>query len=371
MITTPSWLSIPTAGSTASISTTGLNMSNLYTPGNLLPAEHLNYFLNGTTNNGNVSEQAVKDILTELQNNVTATGLALDPTDFYQSVKADIIRKNTVGQLLWFETPQTPVIYSAAQSTTNPSNPQYNPVIARWDADHDVTSTQAPDLVTAYRAVLASINVLGTPTASWTSAVGSTSTVISFASNNANLALLNLLVNEATANGYIATQTVGAAAVYSGTAQRCIRVAGTDYPITGASVGGLSITCGGGGLPTGSQTITLPTYCISGSTTSVRLPRLSGMVGIVAYDYDGVYVPGWRKLDIMQGHYHTTLSGSFLQAVGSGGSNTSAAGTTVSIGATTGAAVTDGANGTPRTGKNTNPWAYGLLPYTWAGRLLA
>ena len=103
MITTPTWLSIPTAGGTASISTTGLNMSSLYLPNTLLPAEHLNYFLNGFSNNSNVSETAMQNVLLEMQNLVTGIGFTLDPTDNTQLEKADIARKHTVGELVWFE----------------------------------------------------------------------------------------------------------------------------------------------------------------------------------------------------------------------------------------------------------------------------
>jgi len=368
MITTPTWLSIPTAGGTASISTTGLNMSSLYLPNTLLPAEHLNYFLNGFSNNSNVSETAMQNVLLEMQNLVTGVGFTLDPTDNTQLEKADIARKHTVGELVWFEIAQTPVIYSAAKSTTNPGNPAYNPLIARWDADHDITSAQAPDLVTAYRGEFAKINVSGTPINSWTSLVGSTSTTISLASNPNNLALLNLIVNEGNANGYIATQNVLAGAVYTGTAQRCITVGGTDCPITNASVGGLTISVTG--APTGVQTITLPTYRIAGSSTSIRLPRLSGMAGLVAYDYDGVYVSGWRKLDQGQGHWHE-LWGQANSSGGGGNNNPTVASPSLLTNQVVRTATSDGTNGTPRVGKNTNPWAIGLLAYTWASRLLA
>jgi len=199
--------------------------------------------------------------------------------------------------------------------------------------------------------------------------VGSTSTTIFLASNTNNLALVNLIVNEGNANGYIATQNVLAGAVYTGTAQRCITVGGTDCPITGANIGAMTISVTG--APTGVQTITLPTYRIAGSSTSIRLPRLSGMAGLVAYDYDGVYVSGWRRLDTMQGHYHSPLTGAnFL--VNSGSVAQAGTGFSANNVASTGSPITDGTNGTPRSNsKNTNPWAIGLLAYTWASRLLA
>lgn len=263
-----------------------------------------------------------------------------------------------VGEMVNTEVPLTPVIWGGNPDT-------YLPVIKRWDADHDVTSTQAPDLVTAYRAATASINVAGAAIASWTGTVsGST---ITFASNAANLALLNLLVNEATANGYIQTQTAGAAALFTGTAQRCINVAGTDYAITAASVGGLTVTVSG--TPTsGSQTCILYPYRIAGSTTSVRLPRLSGFVGVAQYDYDGNFVAGFRKMDQMQGHthgfgYNVGTSGATGLVIG--GSNSNLGSSAV------GNPSPDGTNGTLRTGKTTDSRTYALYPHTWACRLLA
>ena len=76
MVPLPTWLSIPTAGATASISTTGLNMSSLYVPNTLLPAEHMNYFLNGFSNNGNVSETALSNVISEMLTILTAASIS-------------------------------------------------------------------------------------------------------------------------------------------------------------------------------------------------------------------------------------------------------------------------------------------------------
>ncbi len=366
MINTPTWATMQNLGSTATKNVTGLDQANLYAPGALLPAEHYNQFTYWFSNNGNTSQTAVQALITEAQNNITSVGFALDPTDYYQSEKANIARSHKIGELVTSEIQQTAVIYSAARSTTNPGFPTYNPVIARWDTDHDVTSAQAPDLVTAYRAETAKINVAGVSYTSWTGTVAGS--VITFASNNQNLALLNLITEEATANGYIATQTAGAAAVYTGTAQRCINVAGTDYAITASSVGGLTITVSG--TPTsGSQTCIVYPYRIAGSSTSIRLPRLSGFVGVTSYDYDGIIVNGFRKMDRYQGHYMDQPAGGQFLIGGVGGVPSGAGGNGAA--STTGASVTDGTNGPPRVGKTTDPRTYGVYTYTWASRLLA
>jgi len=359
MITTPTWQTMPNLGSTATKNVTGLDQANLYAPGALLPAEHYNQFTYWFSNNGNTTQTAFTSTLSEMQNSVTATGQALAPADNYQMIKTMIAVSHQVGELIQSEVEQTPAIWTSGSAT-------YNPVIARWDADHDVTTAQAPDLVTKYRAQVAKINVAGASTSSWTGTVAAS--VITFASNTANLALLNMINEEATANGYIATQTAGAAAVFTGTAQRCINVAGTDYAITNCSVGGLTITVSG--TPTsGSQTCIVYPYRIAGTPGSVRLPRLSGFIGVTAYDYDGVIVGGFRKMDRTQGHYHgNPAAGQFI--IGGIGGVPSGAGGNGAVNAT-GAPVTDGTNGTPRTGKTSDPRTYGTYTYSWAGRLLA
>lgn len=75
MTNLPTWLTIPTAGGSASINTAGLNMSTLYSPNDLVPAEHLNYFLNGFSNNGNVSETALANVISELVTILTAASI--------------------------------------------------------------------------------------------------------------------------------------------------------------------------------------------------------------------------------------------------------------------------------------------------------
>lgn len=367
MIATPTWATIPALGSTASKNITGLDTSALYSAGNLFPAEHLNQFTYWFSNNNNVSQTAVTAILTENQNAVTATGQALAPADNYQLVKTIIALSHPVGELINTEIPLTPAIWTSGSAT-------YLPVIKRWDADHDVTSAQAPDLVTAYRAVKAVINVSGTPygdATPWTGTVsGST---ITFATNVQNLAMLTLIANEAAANGYIATQNESYSPVFTGTAQRCINVNGTDYAITGVNTVGYTLTVSGSPT-TGSQTCILYPYRIAGSTTSVRLPRLSGFVGVSAYDYDGQLVAGFRKMDQMQGHWHDFLLSSSSTGVASVSTSLSGNGSpsvTSNGYATPGNPRSDGTNGTPRAGKTTDPRTYALYPHTWAGRLLA
>jgi hypothetical protein len=307
----------------------------------------------------------------EISNIITDAGFTPDVADFYQLEKAFIAKRHAIGETVDSEIELTPVIYSAARSTAHPSYPEYLPLIKRYDADHDVTSTMAPDLVTAYRAEVAKIRVGGTVYNSWTGTVsGST---ITFATNAQNLALINLYANEAAANGFIQAQSATFSPLYTGTAQRCLRVNGVDYAVTSTSTGAYSITVSGTPA-SGSQTCQAPTYCIAGSTTSVRLPRISGFVGVTTQDYDGEVVAGWRRPWRIQGHFHGVVAPDAIY-------NTLASGTqygehfpadrAASNQFTATAPISDGVNGTPRTGKTTDPRTYGKYTYTHAGRLLA
>jgi hypothetical protein len=105
------------------------------------------------------------------------------------------------------------------------------------------------------------------------------------------------------------------------------------------------------------------------------LPRISGFVGVVAQDYDGEINAGWRRLDRLQGHWHSASysSNTIGGAIGRMNNNnvnsyTAMASNNVD---TVRDATTDGTNGTPRTGKTTDPRTYGQYVYTHAGALLA
>lgn len=301
----------------------------------------------------------------ELCHLIESVGWSLDGTDQYQLLRSVIAQRYEVGKVIDLPYKKTPVTVAGSKSTTNPSNPDYWPAIDVTDADHDVPSTQAPDLVTELRAYAAT--VLGS--ASFTATVSGS--VLTFANTSANNALIRAVLNDALVQRWFSSSQSatfeGSGGDFSG--GRCINVAGTDFAITAVSVGSRTITVTGSPT-TGSQTVIFYPFRIAGSTTSVRLHRLSGFVPVAAGDSDGVEIAGMRHMDAGQGHYHQPLFGSFMQAVGSGGTNTSSGGTIVQNSSTTAGPITDGTNGTPRTGKTTNPRSHARHTYYWAGRLL-
>lgn len=305
----------------------------------------------------------------ELCNLVEGAGLTLDGTDQYQVLRAQIALRREVGAPFESEIKLTPVTVAASKSSTNPSYPNYLPIIDRTDADHDVTSSQAPPLVTAFRAYAA--EVLGS--ASFTATVSGS--VLTFADTTANNALLRALNEDALVQRWLSSSQ---SPTYAGSGGdfsnwRCINVAGTDFAMTAISTGSRTITVTGSPA-TGSQTVIFYPYRIAGSATSVRLHRLSGFVPVSSGDSDGVEISGLRHMDQGQGHYHEIYSATNTQAAGANpgfaaNSNGSIAGT----GSLTyvKSPITDGTNGTPRTGKTTNPRSHSRYTYTWAGILLA
>lgn len=250
----------------------------------------------------------------------------------------------------------------------NKSASEIFPAIPR-NVDNDLSATNWPLLVPLLRAEKA--NVLGVTD----HAVTVSGSVVTFPSTTAAKALLQLLVNDAIVSNY---QYQGEPASFTGGTkfdvsgkQRCLNVAGTDYVITAVDLVGYTVTVSG--TPTtGSQTACVYTYRIAGSTTTARLRKMSGFVGVVAGDAGGEVVGGFFKMDRGQGHNHQVDGGSVLQAM-QGNNEPLVAGTTHQgyfYGSVL-SPVTDNVNGTPRTGKTTDPRSYGQYAYTWGGKYVA
>lgn len=306
------------------------------------------------------------NIQEEICNVIEAVGWSLDSTDKYQMLRSNIALSHQIGDLIMPEIKLTPITVAASKSTTNPGFPLYLPIIDRTDADHDVASTQAPDLVTVYRAYAA--NVVGS--ASFTATVAGS--VLTFANTTANNALLKAISEDALVQRWLSS---GQSATYAASNEdfsngRCINVAGTDFAMNAINIGARTITVTG--TPTaGSQTVIFYPYRIAGSTTSVRLHRLSGFVPVASGDADGVEIDGMRHMDAGQGHRHAPLSAVDFWGFTSTGTSSSRPGSGASQSdPTTGNPTNDGTNGTPRTGKNTNPRSHARHVYTWVSRLL-
>lgn len=297
---------------------------------------------------------------------IEGAGFTLDGADQYQLEKASIASGKEVGEIFDLMLNRTPIPYASARSTAHPSYPRYFPAIPRWDADRDILSTSAPDLVTALRAEKAMYK--GVTDFSVTVS-GSTVTF----SGASGIALVLSVLNDAKcSNWFNLGQTAASPAAgdfATASTLRCINIAGTDYPIVGAVPGtpALAVT---GTPPSGTQTAILYPYRVAGYTDRIRLHRIAGMVKVAGGDADGEYGAGMRVMDAGQGHRHVSLHTNFATGTVLGNSSASSNNQGTYSDPTTGDSTTDGTNGTPRTGKNTNPRAHSTYTYTWAARLL-
>lgn len=282
----------------------------------------------------------------EIISPIEGLGLTLDGTKQNQLHKAIVGLSHVVGETLYMEFEKTAA--------------EFFPAVPR-NVNIDISLTNYPLLVPALRAI--KTNILGTTDF----AVTVSGSVVTIPDTAAGNKLINLLQAEALAAGYLnQSQPANFTADYStSTTQRCINVGGTDYAISSVTVVSRTITVSGTPA-SGTQTACIYTYRVAGSVTTARLLKISGFVGVAAGDVDGEVIGGWRKMDRGQGHIHYVIANSYSMS-GSG----TAYGLTTAGAEIPQAVVTypkpDGSNGSPRTGKTSDPRTYGQYVYTWAG----
>jgi len=246
------------------------------------------------------------------------------------------------------------------------------PAVKR-NVNQDITEANWPLLVPKLRAVKAS--VLGVTD----HAANVAASVVTMPNNAASNALIALLVNDAVVSNYINTSEpanfAGGADYATAATRRLLNVAGTDYAITGINATLREITVDG--VPTaGAQTAICYTYRVAGAATTARLLRIAGFVGVAAGDAGGEVVGGFRKMDREQGHelgitdsldsFESQASGSINNAGGNRGMILTNAPGDGRVRARK--FYSDGTNGTPRTGKTTDPRTAGQYAYTWGGQ---
>lgn len=281
----------------------------------------------------------------EICHPIELLGVSLSGTDSYQLEKSIIGLSKPVGEMFFSAFDETPVAWGSARNDTNPSNPRYLPVVKLFDDDHVLDVANYPLLVPKLRAKKTQVwNGSAYVTDLSVTVAGSVATFSGTAGTNLLAAWAEeVLVHGGYTNGWI------------------LNIAGTDYVVANVNSGGMTATVTGTPA-SGSQTAIVYQHRISGSTTTARVYKSSGRV---LMSPDGVtYVPGARRRDRMQGHEHSRD-----HANGNLGSSAKPAGGTTATGMTwqTTAIVTDGTNGTPRTGSTTDPnMTVGYL-YMWAG----
>lgn len=283
------------------------------------------------------------------------TGYALY-TDKYLLRKKEIAVSMPVGMTIFSSMKLVPTAFSAAKSTANPSYPEYAPYIDR-SAQQDLSLATWPKL-----APLRDVKAMN---ADFTVTVTGSSVVLP--NTAAGIAMMKNIIQDAGVSGWLNTnQTVDAAADYTtATTQRCINIAGTDYAITSATLGTRTLTVTGTPAA-GSQTACFYTYRVAGST-NVRMHKLTGFVPVAEGDSDAEVMGGWRRMWRMQGHGHII---NYSINPGSSGVTLPLGGDFYSTSSGTDPVKNpspDGTNGTPLTGKTTDPRTMGQYVYTFAG----
>jgi hypothetical protein len=154
---------------------------------------------------------------------------------------------------------------------------------------------------------------------------------------------------------------------------RSITVAGTEFPITNINTSTRVITVTG--TPSaGSQTVEFYNYRITGSSTTARLFEIKGRGFIAPNDSSGRHQNGLRVRDRFQGHYHALhyfQNNNSADAAGVTGVDLiRSAPSTIDNDRVRGS-VTDGTNGTPRTGSTTHGAGVSAHLYIWARSYIA
>lgn len=254
-----------------------------------------------------------------------------------------------VGELFWLDEFKNTQVYNIA----NPID-DYFPAICLSTIASSVIIDVAnwPQLVPHLRAKTLKYQAgLVSEVDNWSVTVaGSDITFPDIASANAMLA--SLVEDQLFAGGY--------------TNWRTVNIDGSDFAITNIDLVTRIVTVTG--APTsGAQTARFYENRIAGSTTTARLYAANGLSLVGSGDSDSELVPGLRVRNRFQGHWHRIYRSA---TAGAGGASTEPSAISGAFDTDTAVTipVTDGVNGTPRTGKTTRPDQIAGYLYIWGGR---
>jgi hypothetical protein len=216
-----------------------------------------------------------------------------------------------------------------------------NPIVKLWDSDHILDVANYPRLVPLYRAEKVK---------AWSGSVYVTDHSVTVAGS--------VITGSGTAWDNMLAALVEDVAVHGGyTGYRPANIAGVDFEISNISTVAHTITVTGSPA-TGAQTCIVYARRIAGSNTTARTYKDSGRVTM---SQDGVLrVAGLRRRFHMQGHRHQVVRFGGAYNLGSGTPYVNDAGTS-------GDPITDGTNGTPITGPETEPNSATVYRTIWAG----
>ena len=303
--------------------------------------------------------------------------LITDGTEYVEIEQSGASKKTTVQNIVYSGLPVGMLVMSEFDESTSATWP----AVPR-NVDIDIAPANYPLLATKLYNVKASI--IGT--SDFTGVISSVNTTLSLftlVTSTAATALCTLLTEDAKVSNWMNQGEIATAAetvdFVTSSTSRCINVGGTDYPIyPSTTASAISVTSGTiifeGKPSAGTAIAAVYTYRIPGSTT-VRLRKIAGFVGVAAGDAGGEVVGGFRKMDRGQGHYHKYVwqsDGSLVDSITTYSSANGVRGVASFTaggfdGFSIGPSRSDNANGTSRTGKTTDPRTAGQYAYTWAG----
>ena len=203
---------------------------------------------------------------------------------------------------------------------------------------------------------------------------------ITFPNTTEANALLTAIQNEATVAAYVnggeIANFTGGTDYATAATQQSVNVAGTDYVVTGLTLVSRIMTVTG--TPTaGTQTAIFYAHRKAGSSTTAYVTKIGGFIPAPVGDAGLEIIVGKRKMDRSQNYLNDIgsnegVDGVFTANTYGTGPSANGRSITTTVAATnarvvTKNSITDGINGTPRTGKTTDPRTIARCFFNWAG----
>lgn len=308
------------------------------------------------------------NIQEEICNPILTGGAALDGNDQHQLEKSIIALSRQVGELILTDVKLTPKGYAGA------TGEDYCPVIPRHDADHDIDDTVVPQSIID-KLNNVKWNLSGVEDFNCT--VSGTSIIVE--SSSIGNALVAALVHQGMVNRWYnsgeSQDYENDGALYSGSRAFCLTIASVNYEIT--NVNAISNTITVSEEPgDGSKVFSIYPHRIGGQQKKARFRRISGEVLTSSGDISNQILIAGHLMDCLQNHRHTPIAISYTAQRLAGDSSSTEhnwvtwlPNTSYTLFSTGGA---ESYNAGPiRTGKNTNPRAYGVNVYTHLRYLLS
>lgn len=305
----------------------------------------------------------------ELVNAVEAAGLVLDGTGVLDDQLAEAMQKliaecsKLVGELFFL--PDLRAVHEWDRAAPE----DYFAGVCLDDTDHDLAPANYPDLVPYLltRALTYKDGIAGQQSAhnvtTW--AVAGGVATLTFANSAPEIAILTaLLEDEAVHGSYVGWRSITLAASIGNILAGTYAITLVD-PAARQIKFAAAVADGGAG---GAWTVQFFTHKIAGSASARVFVRKGGVL-MSANDPDNEAIPGLRRRDRMQGHLHGMTQGGAAGTYGVPNSS-NAVYTPYVPSVNTGVPITDAVNGTPRTGKSTDPRNATAHLYQWARRYL-